>query len=86
MELSKLTKEPVFYGIICAIFSIIITYLYTKIFNDEKNKLTYCKIGFLTFTVVITILYFINFYSLNISTTITAGCSNLNTDLLLPLF
>jgi hypothetical protein len=81
MELSKITKEPVFYGIIGAIISIIITYLDTKIFKDEKNKLTYFKIGFLTFIIVIIILYFINFYSLNIATTITTGCPNLNTDL-----
>jgi len=81
MNLSTLTKEPFFYGIIGGLIAILITYLDSKIFKEHKNKITYCKIGFLTFVVVVLILYFINYFSLNISNTISAGCSNLNSDL-----
>ena len=81
MNLSTLTKEPFFYGIIGTLIAILITYLDSKIFKEQKNKITYCKIGFLTFVVVVLILYFINYFSLNISNTISAGCSNLNSDL-----
>ena len=81
MNLSTLTKEPFFYGIIGALIAILITYLDSRIFKEQKNKITYCKIGFLIFVVVVLILYFINHFSLNISNTISAGCSNLNSDL-----
>ena len=81
MNLLNLTKEPFFYGIIGTIIAILITYLDSRIFKDQKNKITYCKIGFLTFIIVVIILYSINYFSLNISNTITAGCSNLNSDL-----
>ena len=81
MNLLNFTKEPFFYGLIGMSIAILITYLDARIFKDEKNKITYCKIGFLTFTVVVLILYSINYFSFNISNTITAGCSNLNSDL-----
>jgi len=82
MNLLNLTKEPFFYGLIGMSIAILITYLDSRIFKDEKNKITYCKIGVLTFLVVVIILYSINYFSLNISNTITAGCTNLNSDLL----
>lgn len=81
MNLSNLTKEPFFYAIIGALIAFSITYLDSRIFNDKKNKMTYCKISFLTFIVVIIILYSINYFSLNISNNISAGCANLNSDL-----
>lgn len=81
MNLLNFTKEPFFYGLIGMSLAILITYLDSRIFKDEKNKITYCKIGFLTFTVVVVILYSINYFSFNISNSISAGCSNLNSDL-----
>ena len=82
MNLLTLTKEPFFYGLIGMFIAIIITYLDSKIFKDKKDKVTYCKISFLTFLIVVLILYSINYFSFNISNTISAGCSNLNSDLL----
>jgi len=82
MNLEHLTKEPIFYGLIGAIIAFLITYLDSKIFKENKNKITYCKISFLTFIVVIIILYSINYFSFNISNSISAGCANLNSDLL----
>ena len=46
MNMLTLTKEPIFYGFIGALISIIITYIDTKIFKDNKDKITYCKVKY----------------------------------------
>tara|TARA_B100001094_G_C18053473_1_gene731257 strand:+ start:530 stop:790 length:261 start_codon:yes stop_codon:yes gene_type:complete len=76
-----LTKEPIFYGFIGALISIIITYIDTKIFKDNKDKITYCKVGFLTFLIVTGILYLINSLSLTINNNINSSVSNLHSNL-----